>query len=891
MKFVIEKYFESSTIHGFKYLSKKFHWIERIFWIFSLLTSLILSLILITKLVIKIKIDPIIVLIQDNEVHVSEIDFPAVTACSGLMQLLPEYTYHQRHERIEYDMEYEDRWKNILDERLFGKLKFTKLLMKLERNEIKVENLRMHLLKQLQVIDLISQRGTFAFINFSIPTIDFLDVINEFDKAVGIDEIVNFQWRFSSSTAVSEILTEHGLCTTFNIALPNDLFDTNLISQDFQYAHITEIFKNSSFTEVIPRRALKSSQDVYLDSFIENEMGEAEVWNFIGNFMYWHDPYELPTKFSQTKMLSYNKITNIWIEPQIMEIDESIENDDLKEGQQGYEIVSKYSQMTMKYRQDFVSKFVRRKQFDEIDFFSFVGGLLGLFAGFSALSAVEIFYWFILKIFTKDCNRRSTVVYPFKEIEVRKSNIFEDFFSNSSIHGLSYLKDTNLIEKLFWTFSLTLSITIFGFLMKNIKTQSWTTAVDDNMNFNEKVIQFPAITFLPSRYIHKTLVDRYINDDFNNANFIKTVVTSFRSKKELFKNISALSQCYINGNFTYEKLGINFKSIDRMRHESQVEYFKQQFATWNYKYQVDFTEVRTYFGMGFSFNLVDSEKLFNYKIVNDEFKYKRNISMTQQSSMPKIRKKFYPLMVDSKSHSKFKLIVKKPTFDSSAFSNCRENKIKVHSPNFSPTFMEDNEFAELKDSVNIVVTLKIIKTDRNLRSLSPIDRDCYFVGEKKLKYFKIYTQKYCQMECVMDYMIDYCKCQMTNFIYGKNKKFEFCYGQKRYCILHEERNFHHKYGYILEHNCTCLPECNFVSYQTTFYPAENFDDNETTIIVQLNTDNLILYRKFQHFTFSDAVSYVGGLLGLFAGISMLSIVEIFYFFIMRVFSDVFNCCN
>ncbi|KAG5673242.1 hypothetical protein PVAND_003305 [Polypedilum vanderplanki] len=29
MKFELEKYFESSTIHGFKYLSKKFHWIER----------------------------------------------------------------------------------------------------------------------------------------------------------------------------------------------------------------------------------------------------------------------------------------------------------------------------------------------------------------------------------------------------------------------------------------------------------------------------------------------------------------------------------------------------------------------------------------------------------------------------------------------------------------------------------------------------------------------------------------------------------------------------------------------------------------------------------------------------------------------------------------------
>jgi Amiloride-sensitive sodium channel len=45
-------------------------------------------------------------------------------------------------------------------------------------------------------------------------------------------------------------------------------------------------------------------------------------------------------------------------------------------------------------------------------------------------------------------------------------------------------------------------------------------------------------------------------------------------------------------------------------------------------------------------------------------------------------------------------------------------------------------------------------------------------------------------------------------------------------------------------------------------------------------------RRFRQFTFVDFLSYVGGLLGLFAGISALSFFEVFYFFIPRAITDV-----
>lgn len=98
------------------------------------------------------------------------------------------------------------------------------------------------------------------------------------------------------------------------------------------------------------------------------------------------------------------------------------------------------------YRNIFFNKFVRKRQFNEVDFLSFVGGLLGLFAGFSVLSAVELFYWIFKKILIK----KTATVYPLNQKEqnsVTKFKIFKSFFDDSSIHGVNYLNKSKLCHK------------------------------------------------------------------------------------------------------------------------------------------------------------------------------------------------------------------------------------------------------------------------------------------------------------------------------------------------------------------------------------------------------------------------------------------------------------
>jgi hypothetical protein len=47
-------------------------------------------------------------------------------------------------------------------------------------------------------------------------------------------------------------------------------------------------------------------------------------------------------------------------------------------------------------------------------------------------------------------------------------------------------------------------------------------------------------------------------------------------------------------------------------------------------------------------------------------------------------------------------------------------------------------------------------------------------------------------------------------------------------------------------------------------------------------------RLYRQFTVKDFCSQVGGLLGLFAGISVLSLVEFIYFFTIRSLTDLFR---
>lgn len=94
--------------------------------------------------------------------------------------------------------------------------------------------------------------------------------------------------------------------------------------------------------------------------------------------------------------------------------------------------------------------------------------------------------------------------------------------------------------------------------------------------------------------------------------------------------------------------------------------------------------------------------------------------------------------------------------------------------------------------------------------------------------------------------------------------------------------------------CQCLPECNSVKYETSYikdrFVPENLTDfeNVATVSIYFADDEFTAYKRFESYGTVRLLSNIGGFLGLFLGISVLSIVEIVYFFTLRFVDDLWH---
>lgn len=73
----------------------------------------------------------------------------------------------------------------------------------------------------------------------------------------------------------------------------------------------------------------------------------------------------------------------------------------------------------------------------------------------------------------------------------------------------------------------------------------------------------------------------------------------------------------------------------------------------------------------------------------------------------------------------------------------------IHPPNELPVNSQIVRHEDLATS-DIFIVPEIIKTDEDLKNVDISLRKCYFDDERKLNYFKIYTQRNCEQECLSE---------------------------------------------------------------------------------------------------------------------------------------------
>lgn len=150
-------------------------------------------------------------------------------------------------------------------------------------------------------------------------------------------------------------------------------------------------------------------------------------------------------------------------------------------------------------------------------------------------------------------------------------------------------------------------------------------------------------------------------------------------------------------------------------------------------------------------------------------------------------------------------------FEEENFCYTKAFKVIPHLPCEIPTdFHRPRFYLNYQDVLNLEVRAKSIRTDDSVRNVALNQRNCYFEGERKLKFFKFYSRPHCILECKAN--ITFRKCGCVKFHMPRDKDTPVCNYFEMNCVFN-----HYKAGMAVYSEeellaCTCHSPCNDIKY-------------------------------------------------------------------------------
>ncbi|KAK9883364.1 hypothetical protein WA026_001537 [Henosepilachna vigintioctopunctata] len=321
------------------------------------------------------------------------------------------------------------------------------------------------------------------------------------------------------------------------------------------------------------------------------------------------------------------------------------------------------------------------------------------------------------------------------------------------------------------------------------------------------------------------------------------------------------------------------------------------------------TPILTDEGMCYSFNMFDVRDI--YSDVNKMEYYdesRRNPDWDPDSGYPEGKlDDVYPrraFMNGAKNALEVVILTKK----SDVYYSCRDFalqgiRVTLNMPGRIPRPSQVFFSVGFDRLTTVAVTPSYMTTTSTVRDYDPQDRNCYFGKERKLKYFKLYSQSNCNMECFTNYTINYCGC--SHFFMPRDANTSICSLDKRFCL--EEARVNYPKSILSEYlkssqesqsdgACDCLPMCTDLNYNSeissgfwTINAEEEYeiskDYHASAVKVFFKSSYFLPTEKSELYGFTDFVSNAGGVLGLFTGFSLFSLAEIIYFLSIRLIEN------
>ncbi|CAO1415887.1 unnamed protein product [Diamesa hyperborea] len=498
----------------------------------------------------------------------------------------------------------------------------------------------------------------------------------------------------------------------------------------------------------------------------------------------------------------------------------------------------------------------------------------------------------------------SSIYNPFEEkLKFIISSVFE-----SGIKHYWKLQSTYVLYfNIFWLISLILSILGCSFLIIQVYDKWQENPVI--VSVNEKsapvwTIPFPAITICPENKFKRSLfnLSRIQFVDLNNS----------------------LSEQQINfQNALYPVCPFSYPIVSPTKLDFATELrkisipFNEIFSKCVWRGAVTecetmFSEVLTDDGICYTFNMLDQNDLYT-EIIDESMKYpKHNKSSsywTMQDGYKTYDSQIYPqrgLRSGLKAGIEIHLIGRKIDIDYHCSGFSQGFKIALHSPNEIPRFSKQFTRIAFNNEVFINLVPEVLITSDVLKSYKPEVRKCYFDGEKTLKYFKSYTKSNCELECLANFTESICGC--VKFGMPFDNKTEICMFYQQACSEETETTWlQQKLNQNLQQtnnkgpkllnskmsDCGCLQSCSSIKYTTEtsqgsflkndLLKVKGYDEDQysSVVTIYIKDDDFIALKRSEFYGWTDFLSNCGGLFGLFMGFSILSLVEIMYYFTLR----------
>lgn len=229
-------------------------------------------------------------------------------------------------------------------------------------------------------------------------------------------------------------------------------------------------------------------------------------------------------------------------------------------------------------------------------------------------------------------------------------------------------------------------------------------------------------------------------------------------------------------------------------------------------------------------------------------------------------------------------------------------KIIFHSPDEYPNSKMHSNVISFDSLTDIILSPSIHKIDDRIKSLSVDTRQCYLEDERQLKYYKIYNKHNCEQECLLNMTLSLVNCSIH--ILPIIPDYKMCNLSDPKINLKELRSM------TANDSCNCLPNCDVIIYNVEINQLKSniseynnildrilrasfgindslTNDKINEISIFYRQSKFIVTKKTAKIWWTDFIADCGGLLGLFMGVSILSIVEIFYFLVNSLFNKVF----